>query len=237
MKRLFILTVIIALLFAGYTTDEAIAAAFTEDENGNIICNTGKTYTFVAMEPDLCYFGQLYFLGPVAGEEPTLKHLGSSTKTGMYQISGYGTGNILIRVLPDCEWYAFYRNAALPPLIPSPENCMRIEYVPRMVAKQDPIHTTCMDGITDPDKVSAFFTVLMSQPTPKEAGLDKFVKQQDGQLNNTYFCGVIYGYFHQVPNVAIPMWVTSYNDLAYSVQWDNREYVLPTEWLVSLSSM
>ena len=42
---------------------------------------------------------------------------------------------------------------------------------------------------------------------------------------------VIYGFFENEPNLAIRMDITSYNDLAYSVSINDKEYVLPEKWI------
>ena len=54
-------------------------------------------------------------------------------------------------------------------------------------------------------------------------------------LENCYTYAVIYGFFEEEPNLAIRIDVTSYNDLAYSVCIENKEYVLPNDWVQRLN--
>jgi hypothetical protein len=55
-------------------------------------------------------------------------------------------------------------------------------------------------------------------------------------LENCYVYGVIYGFFEEESNIVIRMDITSYNDLAYSVSIEGKDYVLPTEWLQKLEN-
>ena len=73
----------------------------------------------------------------------------------------------------------------------------------------------------------------MQQDT-REAGLYDLIEKPDGTLENCYLYGVIYGFFEEEPNLALRMEVTSYNDMAYSINMDDNEYVLPPEWLQKL---
>ena len=75
---------------------------------------------------------------------------------------------------------------------------------------------------------------MRSQQSPEAAGLYELVEQEDGFLENCYRYGVIYGFFSEEPNLAVPMTVTSYNDLAYSVSIEGRNYVLPEKWVERL---
>ena len=91
-----------------------------------------------------------------------------------------------------------------------------------------------LTAITDPEEIAAFASDVCSQKDPREAGLYDLARKPDGTLENCYGCAVIYGFFEEEPYLAIPMPVTSYNDLAYSVSIGNEEYVLPEEWLQKL---
>jgi len=62
------------------------------------------------------------------------------------------------------------------------------------------------------------------------------VKQPDGMLENCYIYGVLYGFFAEEPNLAVRMEITSYNDLAYSISIEEKEYALPAEWLERLKN-
>lgn len=205
---------------------------FTKNENNNIVSNSGIEYTHLANEVDLYYFGNLEFVGSIHGEKKTSQHLGDSYKTGMFSIKEAENDNILIRRLPDNEWFAIYRKASLPDFDFSVENISRLEFVSGTgITEEDLIHTTCGDGITDQSVINAFLSEIRMQKDPREAGLYELIEEPDGTLRNCYFYGVIYGFFDEEPNLAVRMDITSYNDLAYSIFIEGKEYVLPTEWL------
>jgi len=205
---------------------------FTKNENNNIVSNSGIEYTHLANEVDLYYFGNLEFVGSIHGEKKTSQHLGDSYKTGMFSIKEAENDNILIRRLPDNEWFAIYRKASLPDFDFSVENSSRLEFVSGTgITEEDLIHTTCGDGITDRSVINAFLSEIRMQKGPREAGLYELIEEPDGTLRNCYFYGVIYGFFDEEPNLAVRMDITSYNDLAYSIFIEGKEYVLPTEWL------
>ena len=205
---------------------------FTKNENNNIVSNSGIEYTHLANEVDLYYFGNLEFVGSIHGEKKTSQHLGDSYKTGMFSIKEAENDNILIRRLPDNEWFAIYRKASLPDFDFSVENSSRLEFVSGTgITEEDLIHTTCGDGITDQSVINAFLSEIRMQKDPREAGLYELIEEPDGTLRNCYFYGVIYGFFDEEPNLAVRMDITSYNDLAYSIFIEGKEYVLPTEWL------
>ncbi len=178
----------------------------------------------------LCNGGFLYYLG-----HPTLAGEASADQTQFCSIQEDPTDHILIGFSEDSEWFSIYRRADLVAFDYSLENCVRLELFPfNYLTPVDPIHATCQEGITDPEEIAAFVSDVCSQKDPREAGLYDLARKPDGTLENCYSCAVIYGFFEEEPYLAIPMPVTSYNDLAYSVSIGNEEYVLPEEWLQKL---
>ena len=232
MKR--IITCLLCLIFSLIMLLCACSheSLFTNNENNNIVSNSGVEYIYLANEGILYYLGDLEFVGSIHGEKKTSQHLGDSYKTGMFSIKDAGNDNILIRHSPDNEWFAIYRKASLPDFDFSIENSSRLEFVSGSGnTKEDVIHTTCGDGITDQSIINAFLSEIRMQQDPREAGLYELIEEPDGMLRNCYFYGVIYGFFDEEPNLAVRMDITSYNDLAYSISIEGKEYVLPTEWL------
>lgn len=247
MKRILCLFLVFLILLCGcsctsqsdqsHTGTPSNDNAFTSDENGNIISSSGVEYTLLANEGILYYLGDLEFVGSIQGEAKNSQHLGLSYKTGMFAIKDADNDNILIRHAPDNEWFSIYRNASLPSSDFSVDNCIRLEFVSGIGnINEDAIHTTCGNGITDLSEVAAFLSEIRMQEDPREAGLYDLVKKPDGMLENCYIYGVIYGFFEEEPNLAVRMDVTSFNDLAYSISIDGKEYVLPTQWLQKLES-
>ena len=107
------------------------------------------------------------------------------------------------------------------------DNCSRLE----LVFKNDPDHAVCGKGITDPVQIAQFLSDIRSGQTSHEADLYSLVRKPNRMLENCYTYGTIYGSFAEEPDVVIHMPVTSYNDQAYSIRMEHREYVLPEEWM------
>ncbi len=210
---------------------------FTQQENGSIVSDTGEAYTFLANEGILYYLGDLEFYGSIQGEEKRSSHLGLPYQTGMFSIKNAANDNILIRHAPNNEWFSIYRKTGLQEFDFAVDNCIRLEFISGTGrTSSHSVHSTCGDGMTDKAELLAFLSEVRSQESPREAGLYELITKPDGMLENCYVYGVIYGFFAEEPNLAVRMNVTSYNDLAYSVSIENREYVLPAHWLQRLQN-
>ena len=208
---------------------------FVRTENGNVVSDSGVEYAHLANEGFLYYLGELEFVGSVQGEEKTSQHLGLSFQTGMFAIKDADNDNILIRRAPNNEWFSIYRATSLPSFDFSVDNCVRLEFI-HGNTENNAIHTTCDDGIAEASEIAEFLCDVRSQQDPREAGLYDLVMRQDGMLENCYVYGAVYGFFEEEPNLAVRMNITSYNDLAYSISIDGKEYVLPAEWLRKLEN-
>lgn len=247
MKRIACLLFAFALLLCGcshvsqsdklHTDTPSNENTFTKDVNGNIISNSGVEYSLLANEGILYYLGDLDFIGSVQGEEKISQHEGLSYQTGMFTINHADNDNILVRRAPNNEWFTIYRKVSLPDFDFSVDNCIRLEFVSGTGNNsEDVIHTTCGDGISEQSEVSTFLSEIRMQKNPEEAGLYDLIKKPSGILENCYIYGVVYGFFEEEQNLAILMEITSYNDLAYSISIEGKEYVLPTEWLQKLEN-
>ena len=235
MKKVLCLIVVTLILLCGCSPTKE--DTFTKNKNGNIVSNSGVEYTHLANEGTLYYLGELDFVGSIQGEKKTSQHLGLSYQTGMFAIKDADNDNILIRHAPDNEWFSIYRKASLPSFDFAVDNCIRFEFVSGIGnVESDAIHTTCDDGIVVASEIAEFLSDVRSQKDPREAGLYDLIKKPDGMLENCYVYGVIYGFFEEESNIVIRMDVTSYNDLAYSVSIEGKDYVLPTEWLQKLEN-
>lgn len=236
MKKILCLSLILIFALTGCNT---YYTGFTALENGNIVSPDGVEYSLLANEGILHYLGEREFLCGVKGEEivpqvveEELQHIYQS---GIFSIKGSDSDNILIRKLPNNEWYSIYRKSDLPQFDFSIDNCIRLEMFSRDALPEERAdHVTCGDGITDPAIIAEFLSDVRSQQTADEAGLDELIKLPDGRLENCYGYAVIYGFFEEEPNLVRKLLIMSYNDLAYSVYLDGEEYVLPEEWLQAL---
>jgi hypothetical protein len=234
MKRMICLLTALLLFLCGCSLNNS---TFTKDEDGNLISPEGVAYSHLANEGVLYYFGELELVGNVQGEMKTSQHLGLMFQTGMFAIKNDEDRDVLIRRKPNSEWCSIYRKASLPALDYSVDNCVRLEFVPGIGdVEKDAEHTSCGEGMTIPSEIAAFLSEVRSQKSPDDAGLYDLVRKPDGGYENCYVCGVIYGFFAEEPNVAIRMTVTSYNDLAYSVSIEEKDYVLPEALLLKLQN-
>ena len=121
-----------------------------------------------------------------------------------------------------------YRKATRPPLDLSPERCVRLELFssanPDLLAVD---HANCADGIRDLEVIAEFFSDVRKQKSPEEAGLYDMIRKPDGYLDNCYSYGVVFAFFEDEPDLVLPLFLTSFNDLAYSVSIEGKSYVLP----------
>lgn len=232
MKKLICILTALMILLCGCSQEkgETNADTFTVLENGNILSPEGVEYSFLANEGILSFSEyDIEFLGYVQGEAKTSQHLSSTFQTGIFGIKDiyYDVpyDDILIRRLPDSEWRAIYRKASLPDFDYSVDNCVRLGFA----SYRDP--TLGEPSITDPEEIAAFLSTVRAQADPREAGLYELVKKPDGFLENCYLYGAVYGYFEKTPFLYVEMQITSYNDLAYSIEIEGKEYVLPQHLL------
>ena len=238
MKRIICLLAALMLVLCGCSQNNwGEEAVFSKNENGNLVSDSGTEYTYLTNEMYVYCLGEREFVGGVQGEEKTSQHMGLSYQTGMFAVKDAENDNILVRYLPNNEWCAIYRKASLPTFDLSVDNCVRLELVLGSGnPEEDGIHTTCSEGISDKSEILAFLSDVRMQESPSEAGLYDMITKPDGMLENCYLYAVIYGFFEEEPNLAIPMEIFSYNDLAYSVSIEGEEYVLPSEWLQKLEN-
>ena len=210
---------------------EYAAGLFTSPDPKTVVAPDGTEYRFLANEGILCHVGELEFQGSVEGAAEKPDYPGASSRAGMFAVKGDVEQNILIRVFPDSEWYGIYRKASLPELDVSVDNCSRMVFVSLRQLYSAPDEQLFRgNGITDPEEIRAFLSDLRAQPDPIEAGLYDLITQEDGRLLNCYEPGAICCFFDEEPLVFVPLYVTSYNDLAWSVRLDGAAHVLPERW-------
>ena len=233
MKKLLCLILAFLMFLCGCSHN----STFIKNEKDNIVSNLGVEYAHIANEGILYYLGELEFVGSIQGEKKTSQYLGLSYQTGMFTIKSADNENILIRHAPNNECFSIYRKTSLPSFDFAVDNCIRFEFVSGIGnTEDDTTHTTCDDGIVEASEIANFLSDVRSQKNPREAGLYDLIKKPDGMLENCYVYGVVYGFFEEEPNLAVRMDITSYNDLAYSISIEGKDYVLPAEWLQKLEN-
>ena len=228
-------TVLLAALLVILIPHIKLHIRFFRFSSPDAITFEGTEYTYLASEPTLYYLGELEFKTALEGEPEDFEHMLGSIETGLYSIKDAEADNILVRYMPDNEWYSIYRKSSLPPLDCTADNCSRLEFVPwKSAPSEDNVCTSSDEEIIDRVEIAEFFADIRSQKTPEEAGLYDYVRQPNGFFKNCYVAGAICGYFEEEPDVYIRMTVTSYNDQAYSIKLENKEYVLPEKWVKRL---
>jgi len=207
-------------------------------DNGNIIAPDGTEYVFLKNEGFVEVFGAHTLLGKVINEEPPSFVKDYGWDEGMYACENDPDLRILMRIVPNSEWRAYYRRADLPNVDLSLNKCTRFEFVGYMETDlwpwytPDIRHLSCNEGITDLEEIKAFLSDIRRQKSPDRAGLWDLVEWPD---SSCYMFGKVHGYIEGEPNLAIPLYVYSFDDKAYSIQLDNgKEYVLPEKWLHAL---
>ena len=229
---------------------DASETEFTLLDNRNIVAPDGTEYVHLSDEDLITVFGSHTFIGKIKDEDETSSPFDGhiSWDIGVYSCEGDPDLNIIMRFMPDSEWLAYYRKASLPDIEISPDNCIRFEFIGRKEINSGAWftpgikHMSCNDGIKGQDDIQAFLADVRSQESPEKAGLYDLVRKPDGSLENCYEYGIVYGYFKDEPNLALPFHVISYNSKAYSIDFGYYEnsketaHVLPKEWLQLLKT-
>ncbi len=201
---------------------------FSEGENDTIISAEGIEYIRLPYDSLACPLGKQEFIGHVKGEKKSFVHLTSKIKTGMYSYGG--DYDVLGRIFPDNEFTCIYVKSGLLKTEISPDNCMKFEF-----AKDSPVNisdiTNSKNGIQNCEE---FLNDIRSGQTAKEAGLYDLVTQPNGYYKNLYYYGYIYGVLQKNLNLVIPLRIMSFDNKAYSIFLDDKEYVFPEKWVKTL---
>lgn len=232
MKKLICILTALLILLCGCSHDKEKAddATFTVLENGNILSPEGVEYSFLANEGILYYIGDKNFLGSIEGEAKSSKHIGYY-QTGMFAIQNAANDHILIRRTPNSEWLAIYRKASLPEFDFSVDKCTSLGFISGFVFPGTDLPSMIVGSIADPSEIAAFLSEVRAQPDPREAGLYELIKKPDGFLENCYLYGTVCAFFEEEPDLVVQMYIHSFNDLAYSIEIEGKEYVLPEHLL------
>lgn len=201
---------------------------FREMENKIIVANDGTEYTLVGGEGTFRCFGEQAFIGHVKGEKKAFVHLSNVIKTGMYSVGG--SRDVLIRYLPDNEFSVVYVKSDLLKTKIDLEHCIRLVFVEELFSNNVGIANS-NNGIYE---CEAFLNEIKNGLEAKEAGLYDLVKQPDGAYENLYVYGYVCGVLQEDLNLVIPLEVWSFDDKAYSIRIEGKEYVLPQERLDQL---
>ncbi|MDR1232037.1 MAG: hypothetical protein LBK61_11650 [Spirochaetaceae bacterium] len=237
MNRIFAICLFFIIFESAHSQASYDSIIYTKLDNGNILASGGTGYAFFAREGIIETFGDHRFVGKIKREKSTLNHMGGSRMTGMYSCEKDPELNMLYRIEPYSEWASYYRKTFLPEIDLSLENCIRLEFIHYKEMKffennhsPDIKHMFCDEGIRDFGDIRKFLFDIKKQKTVTEAGLYELIKKPDGYLENCYLLGYIYGYFKDEPNLAVSLTIWSFNDIAYSIELDRRQYVFPEEW-------
>ncbi len=228
MRKLSVVFICLVIVFLFVSCNSNVS--FTETDNKTIVANDGTEYTFVGNEGTVWCFGKWEFIGHVKGEIEEFNHLFSIVQTGMYSVNG--SQDVLVRYYPYNEFGAMYVKSDLLKTEVSLENCIRFVLVEGSLFSNTEI-PSAPKGITECEQ---FLSDIRSGQTATEAGLYDLVKQPDGTWKNLYAYGSVCGVLQEDINLIIPLTVMSFDDKAYSIRIEDKEYVLPEEWLEELFS-
>ena len=227
-----------ALLFALLFT---LCACFVKDNfptqsSRNLTLNfRGEEYTYLSHGSILHCLGELIFEGSESDDPEQFEHHWLGFTPGIYSVKGDEDCSILIRYIPDDEWYTVYRKSSLPPLDVSVDNCSRLELVERTYDDAaNAVHISCGEGMTDRAQIAAFLSDVRSQQTAQEAGLYDLLPETENGIRYFGTPHVLYAFFEEEPTLVLRMEVSSYNNQAYSVSLDGKQYVLPEKWFEPL---
>jgi len=233
-KRTSHAALLLALLFT-------FCACFAKDNppsqpaRNDTITFRGEEYVYLTNESILYPLGELVFEGSES-QDPDDDYYWE-IQSGIYSFKCDDDYSVLIRRVPDNEWGLIYRKASLPPFDFSLDNCSRLELVPNCYyLTENAVHITCGEGMTDRAQIAEFLSDVRSQKHPKEAGLYDLVPKDESGIGWVPLSPAVYGFFEEEPNLVLIMYVSSYDNQAYSIQayssrMKRREYVLPEEWM------
>ena len=217
---------------------------FVEIDAYHVLSPDGIEYTCLINSGFLTCFGELTFEGCMEGEEGLHPYgdVDGKRSVGFYSIKDADTDNILIRVTTG-EWDDIYRRTDLPPFDYSLDNCVRLELILLKNSYDDdsgPIdHSACGDGITDREEIAAFLADVRAQGNPEEADFYDLSRDENGYVS-AELLGIVFAFFAEEPELAVPMWVYSFHDLGYSIRLGRNQnglpdvHVLPPEWIPRL---
>ena len=226
MRKIFVIFICLVVIFSFVACTNNVE--FTETEDKTIVTIDGTEYTFIGYEGMVWCFGEWEFIGHVKGEKKTFIHLSNIVKTGVYSVNS--SRDVLVRYFPDNEFDAMYVKSELLKTEVALDNCIRFEFVKGLLFSGDET-TISKNGITECEE---FLNEIKSGQTAKDAGLYDLVRQPDGMLKNCYVYGYVCGVIQEDLNVVIPLQVVSFDDKAYSITIDDKEYVLTQEWVDKL---
>ncbi len=225
MKKLTIvfLCFVIILSFVACTNN----AMFTEAENKTVVSADGTEYAFVGTEGRVWCLGEWDFIGHIKGEKKAFVHLTNIIKTGMYSVND--SQDVLVRYFPDNEFAAIYVRSELLKTEITLNNCIRFGFIKGPLFSKE--ETLLSKGTTE---CAQFLNEIKNGQEAKDAGLYDLVRQPNGMLKNCYVYGYACGIIQEDINIVIPLEIMSFDDKAYSIRIDYKEYVLPQEWMDKL---
>lgn len=193
MRKVFFAAFCLIFIFVlfGCSNDEY----FIEREDGTLESPDGIVYKKIANEGMVSYIGELEFAAHVKGEKTNGIHMGYTYKTGVFKIKDSVGSNIIIRKIPNNEFYAIYIDSRLEDIDFSLDNCIRLEYQDEGYYETHGSHATCGYGINGREAVADFLNQVRLQPTSGEAGLYDSIRKSDGTLENCRCIGYVYGYY------------------------------------------
>jgi hypothetical protein len=206
--------------------------------NGNIISPDGTIYTFLANEGKYAVFGEKTFISHIRWQPRKLRHLGGNINTGVYSINHDPNLTVLYRIKFYSEWSELYIKRELSSNKYEMENISSIKFVGSGSTfpgyyRANPKYL--VDTGLNNNETIIFFEYLNNNEIFDYEIRNNHRNPFNIMDRNNGFIGFLYGFFDDIPNIAIDgtIWLNNADGLYYLVM-DRRMFLLNNEWLRKL---
>jgi hypothetical protein len=213
---------------------------YRQNINGNIISPDGVEYVFLASETEYVTFGEYSFISYIKGQPRKLGHGDGNTDAGVYSVYNDPNLTILYRVNYNSEWSDYYIKKDLLKNNLSFENCCSFKFIKTENGWfdrywPDIYYLTSDVGIYEENIVNNFINDMESKKILDENYFSIFKSPPGTLFNDDFlFLGYIYGFFKNIPNLALPGEVYKGSDNLYYLTIKSNVYIIDINWLIKL---
>jgi hypothetical protein len=207
--------------------------------NGNIISPNGTKYTFLSNEGKYIVFGEKAFISHIRWQPRKLRHGDGNTNTGVYSINNDPDLIILYRIKFNSEWAELYIKNELSVNNYEINNFNSIKFADtgNTFVGYYRANTKYLNkniGLYNINEIKEFIEYLNNNEI-----FDYEIRSiQRNPFNimdqNKGFIGYIYGFFNDIPNIAIGGTIWLSDDELYYLIMDRRMFLMNSEWLKKL---
>jgi hypothetical protein len=232
MKKLPILLFFIIILSC--SIDE-----YKQLKNGNIVSPNKTEYTFLADEGKYIVFGEKSFISHIRWQPRKLRHLDGNTDAGVYSCNNDPNLTILYRIKYNSEWSEIFIKKELSGKNYSLENCNSFKFFDT----KNPFYgyyfpsVDYLDvniGISNNDDINEFLEEINNNEIFMDKTIVILYNPFDIMAGNNGFIGFVYGFFHDIPNLAFPGTVWINDDRQFYLVMDERVFNISINCLKKL---